>query len=134
MLQQGVFPNAAARRRPLDQHCPPGGIVETRDQVDQRRLARARAAQDGDSLAGLGAEADIFEHRQIRIAVVVEIHSVETHRRLPLSPGSGCASAASITSGSASRTSLMRLAEASPLAQVLESCVIMMRGFIVASR
>ena len=43
----------------VDQHLAAGGVVEARDQVDQRRLAAAGAADDRGRLARSGAERDV---------------------------------------------------------------------------
>ena len=67
---------------PVDQDLPCGGIVEARDQVDQRGFARAGRAQDGDRLARLGRQVDRVQHGGIAAAVVVEADVLEVHPRL----------------------------------------------------
>ena len=47
------------------EHDPPlGGRVEAQRELEQRRLARARAADDGEPLAGGGAERHVVENRR----------------------------------------------------------------------
>ena len=48
-----------------------GRVVEAQHQIDQRRLARAGSADDGDDLAGRDREVDAREHR---LLAVVEVH------------------------------------------------------------
>ncbi len=47
----------------VDEDGPVGHVVEARQQVDERRLARAAEADDGDDLAGIDPERDAVEHR-----------------------------------------------------------------------
>ena len=65
----------AANRRPAifiefgqidagDQHASGARGIESREQRQQRRLARARSADDGQGLAGSHTEADIGENGQ----------------------------------------------------------------------
>ncbi len=53
-----------------------GGVIEARDQVDDRGLARAGRAQQGDHLAGLGLQRDVVQH--LMVAEVGERDILET--------------------------------------------------------
>ena len=46
---------------PTDEHLALPHVVEPRDEVDERRLARARTADDADGLAAADAERDVVE-------------------------------------------------------------------------
>src|SRR6185312_1804716 len=37
------------------------GLIQTPDQIQQRRLARTRRSHDGDPLAGIGREVDVID-------------------------------------------------------------------------
>jgi hypothetical protein len=50
LISNGFLPSM---RWPLQQHLAAGGREAAADQVEQRRLARAVGADDGDALAGL---------------------------------------------------------------------------------
>ena len=52
----------------VDQDAPLVHIVDAIDQLGQRALARAGLPDDGDGLARLGAERDVFEHGCAAIA------------------------------------------------------------------
>ena len=43
----------------IDQHAAPIGFLEAREDAQQRALARARAAQQGEQLAAIDVEADV---------------------------------------------------------------------------
>ena len=47
----------------VDRHLPGRHVVEARQQVDQRRLARTRRPDDGDGLSRFGGQVDALEHR-----------------------------------------------------------------------
>ena len=57
-LLQGIVPNI----QPVQQDRASGDVIEPGDQIDQRGLARPRAAHDGHKLAGLHGEADLREY------------------------------------------------------------------------
>ena len=59
-----------------------GDVVEARDQIDQRRLARAAAAHNRDHLAGLRREAHAAQDRP-RVAVIVGEDDVVELQRAP---------------------------------------------------
>ena len=55
---------------PADEHRALGAVEQPQDQVDERRLARAGAADDGRGLAGRGRERDAGEHRVLGAGIV----------------------------------------------------------------
>ena len=61
--------------------CQPavGGRIEANDELSQRRLSRAAAADDGDQLAGLDVDRDVLQDIRRLIAIVAEVNSVETN-------------------------------------------------------
>ena len=61
-------------------------VVEARDQADERRLARARAADDGGHLSRQRREADVAQGGQLG-AVIVEAHVLELHVALAVAVG-----------------------------------------------
>ncbi len=61
----------------VDRHLAAGHVVEAGQQVDQRRLARARWPDDGDGLARCGHQVDALEHRFARL--VFGHHLLEDH-------------------------------------------------------
>ena len=52
-------------------------VVETGDEVGDRRLARARRADEGDLLSGTGIEAHIVQDDLL--GIIAEIHVEEAH-------------------------------------------------------
>ncbi len=58
---------------------PSRGVVEARQQLDERRLARARVADQRDGLAGGDAEVDAVQH--LGALAVVEVHVARARRR-----------------------------------------------------
>ena len=52
---------------PVDQHPARGRVVEARDQLGHRRLARPRGAHEGHRLAGRNREVDVVQHRHGRV-------------------------------------------------------------------
>ena len=64
---------------PADEHRALGAVEQPQDQVDERRLARAGAADDRGRLTGRGRERDAGEHRVLG-ARVVEADVVELER------------------------------------------------------
>src|SRR6266849_3580393 len=66
LRNQPNLPAQRAKRKrahifPVDLDDPGGGIIEARDQVDQRRLARAARAYDGDVLARADGQNDVVQ-------------------------------------------------------------------------
>ncbi len=76
--------------RAVDLDRPGDRVVEARDQVDDRRLAATRLADEGRDLSGLDREAEVLEHELIRR--VPERHVLELDPALE-APGA-CARAA----------------------------------------
>ena len=66
-----------ARVDAADAHVAAGRVVETRQQIEQRRLARAGRAADRDDLARLDDEVEPAQH--VRLAAVGEVHGLEAH-------------------------------------------------------
>ena len=64
----------------VQQDAPAGHVVEAHQQVDERGLAAARFADDGDDLARLGGEGHVVQHGHI--LGVAEGHVVELHAAL----------------------------------------------------
>ena len=93
----------------VDQHLAAVDVVEARDQVGDRGLARAGRADQGDGLAGLGAEADVLEDRPARIVGAGDV--LELDRARPAAAAT-VASARSATLTGVSRISKMRSDEA----------------------
>jgi len=60
---------------PVEADAPAGHVVESTQQLDQRRFARARLSDERDHLAGLHFEADVAQHRQA--IFVGEVHLLE---------------------------------------------------------
>ena len=52
-------------------------VVEAHEQVDHRRLAAARRADDGDALAGLNVQVEVFD--QLAVRRIGETHIVDGH-------------------------------------------------------
>ena len=77
------------------------GIVEPRQQLDERRLAAAVRADDGDRLAGSHFEVDAVQH--LLVGMVVEVDVLE--RDALVSAGSGCGLGGSVIVGCMSSTS-----------------------------
>ena len=84
---------------PVDADRARGGVVEAREQLDDRRLAGAGVADERDGLAGGDAEVDAVQH--LGALAVAEMHVVEsstapsiggTTRRPASSCSSGCVS------------------------------------------
>jgi hypothetical protein len=50
-------------RQPVDEIAPADGLAEPQQNLDQRRLARARGADDADRLAARDLEVDVREDR-----------------------------------------------------------------------
>ena len=69
-----------ARIHAVDGNRPALDLVEAHEQVDQRGLAGAGRADDGDRLAGLGLQRKILDQRFGRI--VAELDMVEPHQAL----------------------------------------------------
>ena len=61
---------------PVDQHLPGGRVVEARDQLRDRRLARAGRTDEGDGLARRRSQVDVVQDR--RRGVVSERDVLET--------------------------------------------------------
>ena len=62
----------------VDAHVAAAHVVETRQQLDERRLAGAGRADDRDLLAGIHLERDVAQHPLL--AFVGEAHLVELDR------------------------------------------------------
>ncbi len=84
-------------------------IVEAAEQIDDGRLARARRADQGDGLAGLGRQADIMSTGLLR--VVAKGHPLKGHRALDVLQRQGVGLDRA-PMGRASSTSKMRSAPA----------------------
>ncbi len=65
----GAARHRAAHIRAIDPHRAGGRGGEPGEDLQQRRLADARAAEDADALAGLHREIDALEHRRGSVAV-----------------------------------------------------------------
>jgi hypothetical protein len=63
---------------PVDRDPPPLRVVEPRQQVDERALARPGRPDERDDGPALHLERDVLDHRPVR--VVPERHAVELHR------------------------------------------------------
>ena len=48
-------------------------IVQARNQLHQRRLRRAGAAEDADGLTGIDVQVDVFERELALVALVAEV-------------------------------------------------------------
>ena len=72
----------------VHQDLPPGDVEQPRDQVQQRRLAGAGAADDRGGLPGQGGEGDVAQHRGLR-ARVLELHAAQLDRAPPGRRGHG---------------------------------------------
>ena len=59
----------------VDQDAPALDVVEAQQQVDDRRLARARAADQADLLAGPDVQVELLDH--VALAAVGEAHLLE---------------------------------------------------------
>ena len=70
---------------PGNAHDPAAWPVERPDQMQQRRLARARRTDDGEQLAGADAEADPIERRDRRLGRINLAHAVQLEHRRPAS-------------------------------------------------
>src|SRR5213078_4323061 len=62
---------------PVDADTAPFQLVETQQQVDQGRFARARAADEPHPLAGRNREVQAVEHELAVAPAVVEAHVFE---------------------------------------------------------
>src|SRR5436189_5687670 len=62
---------------PVDADAAPRRLVETQQQVDQGRLAGARAADEAHALAGADREVQVVEHARAVACAVVEAHVLE---------------------------------------------------------
>ena len=62
----------AAERQPAA-----GDIVQTRDELHERGLGRARAADDADRLAGTDVQINVIEHLFVRLGGVDKTHMVK---------------------------------------------------------
>ena len=65
----------AAERQPAA-----GDIVQTRDELHERGLGRARAADDADRLAGTDVQINVIEHLFVRLGGVDKAHVVKVDR------------------------------------------------------
>ena len=54
----------------VDQDCAGGGVVDARDQVDQRGFAGAGGADYGEAAAGGDAEVDVFQNLGVLVGEV----------------------------------------------------------------
>ena len=61
----------------VDRELAFGGRVEADEQLGERRLSRAAAADDRDQLAGLDVQADVFQHVRRFVAAIAEIDVLE---------------------------------------------------------
>ena len=115
----------------VDGHGAVGGVVEARDEVDQRRLAAAGAADDRRRLAGLSDERDVVQDGLLGARVTeLDVLELDARSRMVARPDGGrwqslgmpcrcprlalqltAAMAESTTVGSVSRTSRIRAAE-----------------------
>ena len=66
-----------ARVDAADEHAAAGRVVEARQEVEQRGLARAGRSADGDDLARLDDEVDAAQH--LVLAAVREVYCLEAH-------------------------------------------------------
>jgi hypothetical protein len=73
-----------AQRAALHEHLPRGRRVEAAEQMQQRRLARARATHDGDALAATDLEIDTLQHRHRLRALIGLPQPVAGDHRLAL--------------------------------------------------
>ena len=62
---------------PVEQHAAVAGVVEARDEREERGLARPRGPRDGDALAGLGHEVHVLQDGGV--LVVLERYIIESH-------------------------------------------------------
>src|SRR5204862_3240382 len=70
----------------VDPDAAPCGVVEARDEADERRLAAARRADEGDELARLDRQAHVPEHRLVFVvgeADVLELYAASKNGRAP---------------------------------------------------
>ena len=67
---------------PADQHPPRGGVVEARQQVEERRLAGAGGAADRDDLARSDLEIDARQH--LAADAVAEVDALHPDRQRPV--------------------------------------------------
>ena len=74
----------------VEQHAAGVDVVEPADQVHERRLAAAAAADDADLLAGLDREVDVLEHRPMPLVAEGDVLEPDLARR-PAAVGSGSA-------------------------------------------
>ena len=77
---------------PADEDCAPRRVVEARQEVEERRLPRARRPADGDDLARLDHEVEAVQH--VHFAAVREVDLLEADaerfsRQVPWLVGSG---------------------------------------------
>ena len=90
ILQHGRHPAAEPRRVELahvaaaDADAPFVRIVEAQQQVQHRRLAGSRLADERDDLAGRDPEIDPFERLHFGTGGIAEAHAFERDRRLEL--------------------------------------------------
>ena len=76
---------------------PSRGVVEARQQLDERRLARARVTDQRDGLAGGDAEVDAVQH--LGALAVVEVHAAELDGALDLRQRPGALGVAQLGRG-----------------------------------
>ena len=124
----------AADIDPVDEDPPGGDVVETGDEVHQRRFSGARRPEEGHGLARLDGQVDPLQDVFGVRPVVVEgdVFKDEPPPRR-LGQGDRVRGVPHVRARS-SRTSLIRRAETFPPAQMFERIVIMMSGVIVVRR
>src|SRR3569623_1256189 len=62
------------------------GLIQTSDQIQQSRLARARRPHDRDPLAGIGREVDVIDSPHRRGACAVDARNAEKFDECAHSP------------------------------------------------
>ena len=61
----------------VDQHAAFAGVVEPAEQIDERRLAAAAAADDADRFAGPDFEVDVAEHRLMPLVAERDVFELD---------------------------------------------------------
>src|SRR5450756_782038 len=73
----------------VDCHAAAAHIVEARDEVDQRRLARTGLTKDRHRLSRLGDEVHILEYRLTALVIVAERYMLKSHPALDVGQTGG---------------------------------------------
>ena len=108
-------------------HSAFGGVVQAGDEVNERGLGRAGAADDADGLAARNVQVDIVERLALRMLGILKTHVVKVDGTVGnLEHGLGGIG----DRGSAASTSAMRCADSSAMVtmtKIIDSCIRLMR-------